>query len=130
MERGSSPQIFRTESEGLSAAGGTGDGRGFERGLGGDRLGSKCRGQGTAPKATGGDLSQPQLTGIAEDACGAGPEIHLDLLDERLLEEVEVLEGQARAERNAVEGVLRDVAGNARDLRQELVDVAQQRAAA
>ena len=67
---------METESVGLSAAGGTGEGRVLERGLGGDRLGSRWRGQGTAPKATGGDLSQPQLTGIAEDACGAGPDDH------------------------------------------------------
>jgi hypothetical protein len=36
-----------------------------------------------------------------------------DALDERLPEEVEVLEREARAERDAVEGVLGDVAGDA-----------------
>src|SRR5664279_1821436 len=53
-----------------------------------------------------------------------------DLLDQRLLEEVEVLQGEARPERDTVERVLGDVAGDARDLREETVDVAEERAAA
>ncbi len=52
-----------------------------------------------------------------------------DLLDERLPEEVEVLECQPGSQRDAVESVLGHVTGNARDLREQLVDVAQQRAA-
>src|SRR6266850_2499979 len=50
--------------------------------------------------------------------------------DEASAEEVDVLQRQAGALRHAVERVLRDVAGDAGDLRQELVHVAQQRAAA
>src|SRR5207249_2301475 len=55
------------------------------------------------------------------------PVIGLDLGDERLLEEVEVLEREAGPDRDAVERVLRDVARNAGHLGQELVDVAEQR---
>ena len=57
-------------------------------------------------------------------ACGS---TRSDALDERLLEEVEVLERETRAERDAVERVLGDVARDAGDLGQQLVDVAQQR---
>src|SRR5207249_6419477 len=53
-----------------------------------------------------------------------------DGLDEALPEEVEVLQGEAGSERNAVEGVLGDMAGDAGDLRQELVDVPQESPAA
>ena len=49
---------------------------------------------------------------------------------QRLLEEVEVLQRETGAEGHAVERVLGDVAGHAGDLGQQLVDVAQQRAAA
>src|SRR5919201_1003186 len=50
--------------------------------------------------------------------------------DEASLEEVEVLEGEAGALRDAVERVLGHVARDAGDLGHELVHVAQQRAAA
>src|SRR3972149_6306234 len=49
---------------------------------------------------------------------------------ERLLEEVEVLEGASRAQCDAVQRILGHVTGHARDLGEQLVDVAQQRAAA
>src|SRR5688572_18773464 len=54
----------------------------------------------------------------------------LDLRDQGLLEEVEVLEGQAGAEGYAVERVLGDVARDAGDLGQQLVGVAEEAAAA
>src|SRR5438034_11704994 len=49
--------------------------------------------------------------------------------DEASAEEVEVLERHARALGDAVERVFGDVAGDAGDLRKELVHVAQERAA-
>src|SRR3954469_10413230 len=48
---------------------------------------------------------------------------HSNVLDERLLEEVEVLQRKAGPERNAVERVLRNVTRHAGDLGEQLVDV-------
>ncbi len=59
--------------------------------------------------------------------CAAPLGLHgLETLDQRVLEELEVLHGQTRAESDAVEGVLGDVAGHAGDLCEQPVDVAQQ----
>src|SRR5947207_1024831 len=55
---------------------------------------------------------------------------YLDRLDQALLEKVEVLEREPGAQRDAIERVLRNVAGHSGDLGQELVDVAEERPAA
>src|SRR5215212_2468023 len=69
--------------------------------------------------------------GDVDGASGCtAPAAPLDALDERLLEEVVVLQRLARPEGDAVQGVLRHVAGHARDLGKQLVDVPQERAAA
>src|SRR5512134_2415866 len=73
--------------------------------------------------------AKTRSTGASAWAVIIGPAA-LDPLHERLLEEVEVLQGAPRPERHAVERILGHVAGHARDLGQQLVEVAQQRAAA
>src|SRR5450759_2913731 len=74
------------------------------------------------------DVWQCRSTKAWAPATGAA--ICLEVLDQRLLEEVVVLEHFAGTERDAVERVLGDVARNAGDLGEQLVDVAEQRAAA
>ena len=60
------------------------------------------------------------------DAVGRAPKVHAsDLGDQGLLEEVEVLEGEAGAEGDAVERVLGHVARHAGHLGEQLVDVPQ-----
>src|SRR5205823_59427 len=53
-----------------------------------------------------------------------------DRSDKGLSEEIEMLEGESGTQRDAIQRVLRHVAGHAGHLRQQLVDVAQQRATA
>src|SRR5215213_7617365 len=77
------------------------------------------------PRADGVD-GAPSPASVGErPPRGEGP-TSLNLRNERLLEEVEVLEGEARAQRDAVQRVLGDVARDAGDLGEQLVDVPQE----
>src|ERR1035437_6548308 len=75
-----------------------------------------------ARRTPGGPQARLPTEGRAEGRRGpedpralACPRSRSDLLNQRLLEEVEVLQGKACPERDAVERVLGDVAGDARD---------------
>src|SRR5438874_4053988 len=80
--------------------------------------------------ANSGSVSAPAGDDRRTGPAAVDGHIPSDRLDQAFLEEVEVLEREARPQGDAVEGVLGDVARDAGDLGEELVDIAKERSTA